>query len=138
MRKVLAIFAQLDDVDILSAIKLWQHQPDFVLSGLCKMILNRRLLKIRLKNKPIPQARIQQELEGFRSKYQLSEEEAGYFVFSGSIENKAYDEESQNINILRASGKIVDVAKTSDQLNLKALAKTVRKHYMCYPVDDIH
>ncbi|MEX0289287.1 MAG: HD domain-containing protein [Flavobacteriaceae bacterium] len=134
---VLELFAQLDDVDILSALKLWQHHDDFVLSTLCSMLLNRRLLKIKLKNKPIKQAKIDQYFERFRSKFGLSEEEAAYFVFSGNIENKAYDQEIQNINILRANGKVVDVAGASDQLNLKALANTVRKYYMCYPPEDM-
>ncbi|MGB5236127.1 MAG: HD domain-containing protein, partial [Flavobacteriaceae bacterium] len=39
--EVLAQFAQLDDIDILSALKEWQYQSDFVLSELCKMILHR-------------------------------------------------------------------------------------------------
>ncbi len=135
--KVLGLFAQLDDVDILAAIKLWQHHTDFVLSTLCKMILNRILLKIKLKSHPIPAQKIHKHFERFKSKHHLTNEETGYFVFSGTIENTAYDEKERNINILRDNGKIVDVAKASDQLNLKALAKSVRKHYMCYPVENI-
>jgi HD superfamily phosphohydrolase len=132
---VLRLFAQLDDVDILAAIKLWQYQPDFVLSNLCKMIMNRQLLKIELKDKPIAPTKIQQHFANFKTTYELTDEETAYFVFSGSIENKAYDQEDQNINILTGHGKLVDVAKASDQLNLKALSKTVRKYYMCYPVE---
>ena len=47
---VLDKFAKLDDVDILSAIKEWQDHDDFVLSKLCQMVINRQLLKIKLKN----------------------------------------------------------------------------------------
>jgi uncharacterized protein len=42
---VLHTFAQLDDVDIMSAIKNWQFNDDFVLSSLCKMVIKRDLLK---------------------------------------------------------------------------------------------
>jgi len=135
--KTLDIFAQLDDVDILAAIKDWQHTEDFVLSELCKMIVNRRLLHIKIKKEPISEKRFQQKFQQVKNDYQLSDEETNYFVFQGILENKAYDRYEQNINILRKNGKIVDVAKLSDHLNLNALSKTVTKYYICYPKDAV-
>lgn len=130
---VLDTFARLDDVDILAALKNWQGHPDFVLSRLSQRILDRRLLKIKLKNKPIADERLRNYAERFKKKHGLTEHEVGYFVFSGQIENQAYDQNYQNINILRKNGKLIDVAKASDQLNLKALSKKVTKYYVCYP-----
>jgi len=132
-RDVLQNFAQLDDVDVLAAIKSWQEHPDFVLSNLCRMILNRRLLHIKLKSKPISREKYRERFDAFKKAHGLTEEETSYFVFEGSIGNKAYDAEQQNINILRDKGKITDVARASDQLSLQALSKTVTKHYLCYP-----
>jgi len=134
--EILRRFAQLDDVDILSAIKIWQFQSDFVLSHLCNMILNRNLLKIKIKSKRISQEKIRAQVENFKSTHGLSEKEARYFIFSGRIANKAYDQDKQNINILKANGKLVDVAKASDHLNLAALTKTVEKFYICFPEED--
>jgi len=136
-RTTLDIFSQLDDVDILSALKEWQHVEDFVLSELCKMIINRRLLHIKIKKSPILTARFQEKFEQTKAAYQLTDEETGYFVFKGKLENKAYDRYEQNINILKKNGKIVDVAKLSDHLNLNALSKTVTKYYICYPKDAV-
>lgn len=133
---ILDIFAKLDDVDILAALKAWQDHPDFVLSRLCRMIIERRLLKIKLKDKPIDDGRTKKYRDRFKEKHNLTEHEAGYFVFTGTIENQAYDQELQNINILRKNGKLIDVAKASDQLNLKALSKKVVKYYVCYPKED--
>lgn len=130
---VLDTFAKLDDIDILAALKAWQDHPDFVLSQLCRMIIDRRLLKIKLKNKPIDEGRLQKYFVRFAKKHKLTDHEAGYFVFTGAIENQAYDQQHQNINILRKNGKLVDVAKASDQLNLKALSNKVVKYYVCYP-----
>ena len=132
---VLNKFAQLDDVDVLGALKQWQEHDDFVLSRLCQMIINRTLLKIKLKNKPVKLGQLQKRIETIKTMYQLSEEECGYFVFSGKIENRAYDTAKQNINILRKNGKITDVVKASDHLNLKALSLTVTKYYICFPKD---
>ncbi|NNK11444.1 MAG: HD domain-containing protein [Flavobacteriaceae bacterium] len=131
--EILIEFSSLDDVDILSALKSWQHHPDFILSELSKMILNRQLLKIKVKNKPPAAKKLEKIKAACISKFQLSEKEASYFVFTGSIENRAYNREKENINILMENSKITDVAKASDHLNLDALSKTVTKHYMCYP-----
>tara|TARA_R110000823_G_scaffold32510_3_gene91598 strand:- start:9114 stop:10343 length:1230 start_codon:yes stop_codon:yes gene_type:complete len=129
----LELFAQLDDVDILWAIKSWQDHDDFVLSKLCKMIINRRLLHVKLKNKPINEDKLNRHFLSFKNEHQLTDEETSYFVFSGEIKNQAYNSKSQNINILRGNGRITDVAKASDQQYLKTLSKTVTKYYMCYP-----
>ena len=122
---------------LLAAIKQWQHNTDFVLSKLCGMILNRRLLNIRLKDQPEKEKRFNELFGNFRTKYKLSETETSYFVFRGIIENKAYNRHSQNINILRSNGKLLDVAKASDHLNLTSLSETVIKYYICYPKDDL-
>tara|TARA_R110002049_G_scaffold115795_1_gene267907 strand:- start:1053 stop:2156 length:1104 start_codon:yes stop_codon:yes gene_type:complete len=129
----LDLFAQLDDVDILAAIKNWQNHTDFVLSKLCRMIIERRLLHVKLKNKPFNGDKLKKHFLNFKNQHQLTDEETAYFVFSGEIQNQAYNSKTQNINILRGNGRITDVAKASDQQYLKSLSKTVTKYYMCYP-----
>ena len=134
---VLDKFAQLDDIDVLSAIKLWQEHDDFVLSRLCQMLINRRLLNIKLKNRPIAGLKMKKHFDSFKKEHRLSDEETAYFVFSGEIENQAYDTENQNINILKKNGRLMDVAKASDHLNIKALSKKVTKYYICCPKDSV-
>ena len=133
--EVLDMFANLDDYDVVSAMKEWQYHDDFVLSRLCQMIINRDLLKVRLKKKKIKKDKLKPYLDKFMSDNNLSIEEASYFVFSGAVTNQAYQSKSQNINILYKSGKIEDIVKASDQLNLKALTKPVTKYFICYPKD---
>jgi HD superfamily phosphohydrolase len=135
--EVLDRFAKLDDYDIISAMKEWMNEDDFVLSNLCEMIINRDLLKIKIKNKKISNNKLQSETQNLMVKHSISEAEAAYFVFTGEISNQAYKTTSQNINILMKTGKVQDVVKASDQLNLKALSKTVTKYYICYPKDKL-
>lgn len=130
---VLNIFSKLDDSDIVSAMKQWIDNEDFVLRNLCDMLLNRDLLKIKVKSKTFPRKKIDEKLKQVSEKHQISEEDASYFVFTGKLENQAYSMQKDTINLLRRNGKIVDVAKASDQLNLEALSKSVVKYYMCYP-----
>ncbi|MBZ9729216.1 HD domain-containing protein [Salegentibacter sp. JZCK2] len=131
--ETLSVFARLDDYDIISAMKEWQDHDDFVLSNLCNMIINRELLKVKIKKKKPSLEKLEKRRMALQEKENISAEEAGYFVFSGEVTNTAYKSENNNINILHKNGKISDVAKASDQLNLKALSKTVVKYYMCYP-----
>ncbi|MFH4969041.1 HD domain-containing protein [Gaetbulibacter sp. M240] len=134
--KTLNIFAQLDDVDIISAMKHWLHHDDFVLSELCQMILNRQLLKIKVKKKPIKIKSIQKHIDQVATNHKLSESEAAYFVFSGQMSNQAYELKEKRITIQHKTGKLQDIVKASDQLNLKALSKPVTKYYICYPKAD--
>jgi HD superfamily phosphohydrolase len=132
-QEILDMFSKLDDYDIISAMKSWTTSSDFVLSTLSEMILNRNLLKIKLKKKPFTEDKISEKKKLLMNKHNLSENEASYFVFTGTIFNQAYSMEKDTINLLTKNGKIVDVAKASDQLNLKALSKKVTKYYLCYP-----
>ena len=126
-------FAQLDDVDVLSAIKSWQHHSDVVLSKLCQMVLNRNLLHVKIKNRPIAPEKLEDKLEQVQNDWGLSVADASCFVFTGEISNKAYSGNHQAISILKKNGKVTDVLRESDQLSLKALSKTVTKYYCCYP-----
>ncbi len=129
----LGTFAKLDDYDIISAMKEWMEYDDFVLSNLCKMLLNRDLLKVKLKKKKINPDKLKKYALSLQNKYSITEEESNYFVFSGEISNVAYSSENDKIQILHRNGKISDVAKASDQLNLVALSTEVTKYYICYP-----
>ena len=129
----LETFSRLDDTDIMSAMKDWQYHDDFILKHLCSMIINRDLLKIKLKNKPIKRLTLDKHISKLVSKYNISETDAEYFVFTEKISNLAYESKRQKIKILQKSGKVVDIIKASDQFNIKALSKSVTKYYICYP-----
>ncbi|MUU77178.1 HD domain-containing protein [Winogradskyella endarachnes] len=129
----LKVFSQLDDYDIVAALKEWQRHEDFVLSNLCQMILDRNLLKVKLKNKPIRSSDLKSHTDALMEKHNITKHAAQYFVFNGELTNQAYQNKFQKINILFKTGKVKDIVKASDQLNLKALSKPITKYYMCYP-----
>jgi len=135
--ETLEIFSRLDDYDIISALKEWQYHNDFVLSHLSEMIINRNLLKIKLKNKKIKDEDLKIHLQHLMNTYKISLNEAEYFVFTGEISNQAYELNHHKINILYKSGKIVDIVKASDQLHVKALTKPITKYYICYPKEKL-
>ncbi len=128
-------FSLLDDCDVISALKSWQFHSDFVLSKLSNMILNRILLKIKFKNNPVSESKIEKITKQMMETYRISFNEAAYFVFNGSVSNLAYDQKQGGLKIMYKNGKLKEVISASDHLSLKVLSKTVTKHYICYPKD---
>ncbi|CAL43073.1 HD domain-containing protein [Flavobacterium psychrophilum] len=131
--QILNKFAQLDDTDIVGAIKHWQNHQDFTLSSLSKMIINRDLLKIKMNEENFSKEEIQELIEQFSKANNIAIQEAKYFVFKGKIRNQAYSKSAEPIRILKKDGSIEDVALLSDQLSLKALSKQVTKYFLCFP-----
>ena len=131
----LETFSKLDDFDVISALKTWQYHDDFVLRNLCEMIINRNLLKIKIKDKKFDTKKLKQHIKKITENKKISEQEAEYFVFEGEISNQAYQKNVQKINVLYKSGKIGDITNATDQFDMKALSKSVTKYYICYPKD---
>ena len=131
---VLEHFANLDDYDILSALKVWKDHDDKILSTLSKRLVNRDLFKIEIANEPFSPDRIQLEKEMVRQQFGLKDDEVDFFVYSDILSNNAYNQNKQNINMLMKNGEIIDLSKASDNLNISALASPVEKFFICYPV----
>ncbi len=132
--KFLNLFSDLDDYDILGALKVWQSHPDKTLSELSKRLVNRKLFKIEISKEPFSPDRIQLEKELARKQFDLEDSEVDFFVYSDILSNNAYNHNKQNINMLMKNGEIIDLTKASDNLNISALALPVEKYFLCYPV----
>lgn len=130
--KVLDLFSKLDDYDLLSAIKEWTNHSDKIISNLSTMIVNRDLLKIEIHDQEVSEVDFSTHMSKLMSSSNLTKKEASYFVFKGDISNQAYNK-LQPIKILNKKGDLEDIVLASDQLNLQALSKPVRKFFICYP-----
>jgi hypothetical protein len=128
----LDVFAQLDDYDVMTSVKVWQSHTDKILSLLCKNMVNRKLYKIKLQKKPFQKNEYQQEKQAILKQLNLNEALLHYFIFTGKIINNAYNPKHDKINILFKDGTILDIAEAADNLNISALSKPVTKHFLCY------
>ncbi|HVV54666.1 MAG TPA: HD domain-containing protein [Mucilaginibacter sp.] len=129
------IFAQLDDNDIMAAIKVWTTDDDPILSRLCTMLMQRNLYHVDISN-DLPDEKLVQQLKARAiEKYDLSEEETGCFVFTDTISNAAYKQDDTRIRILMKNGTIKDIATASDNASLEALTRVVKKYILCYTKD---
>ena len=128
----LEMFARLDDTDIISAMKEWQFHPDVVLSKLSKMLLNRDLLKIKVRLNDFEEQKIKR-LQKLSLAKGIDEKDMKYFVFTGVMTNRAYNPEKEIIKILTKNGRVVELSKTSEAINLEPLSQVTERYYICYP-----
>lgn len=126
-------FSQIDDYDIIMALKQWKNNDDFILASLCTSILDRKLPKIIIQDNEFSKEQLQKITEKVELNITDKKGEIEYFVDTGVIKNQAYDLHHNSISILYKNGEIKDLTKASDHMNLLALTKPVVKHFVYYP-----
>lgn len=132
-RKLLDLYASIDDSDVLSSVKSWMSSEDAVLSRLCRELVCRELPAIRVSSQPIGEEEIVALAKKTGELYGLNEEGAGCFVGSGQLVNHAYSFDDSEIKVLYKDGRCIGISEASDQLDRHFLEKTVRKYYVYYP-----
>ena len=128
----LECFSSLDDFDIYTSVKVWTKHSDRILSELCRNLVLRNLYHVEVGTKKFEPTLVDDLTKRAAEKYNVSREEALYFVFTTTIKNNAYRANDGSINLLMKDGSIRDIALASDNSNLTTLAKTVRKHILCH------
>lgn len=126
-------FALMDDCDIISAIKGWTTSNDFILSTLSKKLINRKLNRIYISDTPIKDTDINNCIQKISDKYNISTDDAKWFLSTGNLENHAYDFQDQEIKILFKSKECTGISIASDQLDRHFLEKSVTKYYLSFP-----
>ena len=131
-QQVLNYYVSLDDSDILSAIKVWATHKDTILSELSKRFACRQLFHTDVFQEPIPKKRVAELLKHYQETFDLTEEEAQYFLFEESPSARTYTNEDENILVLYRNGTVRDITEGSDILNVRLLKKVASKYYLCY------
>jgi uncharacterized protein len=125
-------FCCLDDHDVMATIKNWSLHPDKILSTLCRSLVERKLLKVKLQADSFEESFIAEKKKEASVALNISEAEVDYFVFTGEASNTTYNPADESINILFKDGTIKDISKVDNALIQHNLKGTVRKHYICY------
>jgi HD superfamily phosphohydrolase len=127
----LEAFCQLDDTDILFAIKKWQHHHDKVLSILCHGLLNRKCFSCQMQDKAISETDWNTAWQTAKERFQLDDTDLSYLCFKGSTSNTLYDVSDETIKILKKSGDITDITAIDNALINESLSSPVKKFYIC-------
>ena len=126
-------FSKIDDYDVLTCIKVWTGNDDKVISRLSKMLINRNLLKVKISTSKFSNEEVEKALKINKKLLGFDDNEMQYFVFQKEMENNAYDPRKDKIKILFNDGTLKDITKASDNLNISALSKSVKKYYLFAP-----
>ncbi len=127
----ISAYCQLDDTDILFAIKKWQAHPDPILSLLCNRLLNRKIYKCRLQAEPISEIALKEALEATKNRFNVDDEAAAFLCFKGETSNTLYKNDSENIHILLKKGEISTISEVQNALIVESLSTPVKKFYIC-------
>lgn len=130
--EVLSHYEELDDSDIWSAMKVWQHNDDKILSLLASDILNRNIFKVEIKEEPYTENEITAIREKLARQADISVEDTRYLMDVSAVEKDMYDTNDDHISILYKDGSQKDIAEASEILNVSLLSKKIRKYYLCY------
>ena len=127
------LYAELDDYDIMAAIKEWRHHEDLALSALCQRLLDRKLLGVQIAKEAWSEDKLTELRDRAIKELSYSPEEAEFLIFQQQVTNKAYDPVNDRIRLLYKDGSLVDIAAAADQLNISALTQTVVKYFLFAP-----
>ena len=126
-------FSKIDDFDVFSCIKIWTESHDKIIAKLSSMLINRNLLKVKISSKKFTLEEVEKHKDIHQKSLGFNNNEMNYFVFQKEMENNAYDPVKDEIKILLNDGKLTDIAQASDNFNISALSKPVKKFYLFAP-----
>ena len=128
----LEMFCNIDDTDVMMAIKKWMSHPDKVLSVLCNGLINRNLFKVKYTSVAVDDSEIIENRYRIKQKLNLSDEETEWLVFSGEATSSTYNFEYEPIHILFKDNSIKEISEVDNALINENLKGKIKKYYICY------
>ena len=133
MEEVLEFFGRLDDYDVMTAVKIWCDDRDFVLRELCQRLIHRKLFRIELSSEPFDPDYVDHIHHSIAQQFGISLYDASFMLLQGISSNHAYHPKKPAINILFKDGTVKDINEVAYEFNLSVLSQPVVKHFICYP-----
>ena len=130
--EALQMYAELDDSDIWSALKVWKHSDDKILSTLATDMTDRHLFKVEVTEQRPEDDYLQEKMHQIAVAMGIPDEDAHYLLTLTEIGKDMYNPEDDSIGILYKDGTVKDIAEASEILNVQLLSKKIRKYYLCY------
>ena len=125
-------YMELDDTDIVSALKVWMKNEDKILSILSGNFINRRVFKTDIYNGEAPAGRLDEVRKLVASKLGLDEKETDFFVCQKAIEKDMYNIQTDQIRILLRNGGVSTMPEVSEIIRTDTAATPYRKTYIVH------
>ena len=114
--EALNMYADLDDSDIWSAMKVWKNSDDIILSTLAKDMLNRHLFKVEVSEEPPTPEYLDDIRKRIANMMHISKEDTSYMMTLTEIGKDMYNPEDDSIGILYKDDTVKDIAEASEIL----------------------
>ena len=127
----IARFMELDDTDVLQAIKSWKNHEDFVLSYLCKTVINRKFPKIIYSSTPFSDDLVQEKMQETNLHFGIENGE----LLVDNIERNLlpYDKTKQPIYLLRNDMEKVALEQAGSQILSMNINEKTTRYILSFP-----
>ena len=127
----IARFMELDDTDVLQAIKSWKNHDDFVLSYLCKTVINRKFPKIIYSSTPFSDDLVQEKIRETNLHFGI---ENGDLLVDNIERNLLpYDKVKQPIYLLRNDMEKVALEQAGSQILSMNINEKTTRYILFFP-----
>ena len=124
-------FTQLDDTDVLSAIKTWQNADDFVLSYFCRAVIQRKFPKTVFSSHPFDQQIIEEKTTKANDFFGINNGELLVEQISRTL--LPYDTEKQTIYLLKKNGEKIKLEDAETQILSAHIKQPTTKNILYFP-----
>lgn len=124
-------FTQLDDTDVVQAIKSWSTCEDFVLSYYCTSISKRNLPKTIISSHPFSEELKAEKID--QTNRFFNTQDGALLVDEFQRTLLPYSNKKQPIVLLKKNGEVVDLDQSENQILTSAITQENTKYILSFP-----
>ncbi|MBH1960175.1 MAG: HD domain-containing protein [Flavobacteriia bacterium] len=124
-------FTELDDNDIIQAMKFWTKSEEKILSYLCKSVIERNLLKTKISSKPFDHEFIKEKIALTNAAFNI--ENGTELVDQISRSLLPYSAEKQPIYLLLKDGRKITLENSENQILSSYINQPNTKYILSFP-----
>lgn len=124
-------FTQLDDNDIIHAMKIWQKSDDFVLAYWCKCVIQRSFPKTIISSQPFDAEFIKEKIKNTNDFFGIDNGDELVHEITRSL--LPYNTEKQPIYLLQKNGKVLKLDESEDQLLSGLIVHKTKRYILAFP-----
>ena len=124
-------FTELDDNDVIQAMKFWTKSDDFILSYLCKCVIQRNFPKTMISSKPFEKDFVKDKIAKTNAFFNI--ENGAELVDEISRTLLPYNTEKQPIYLLLKNGKKITLENSENQILSTFINQLNTKYILSFP-----
>ena len=124
-------FTQMDDNDIIQAMKLWQNADDFILSYWCKCVVKRDFPKTIISSQPFDKKFVEEKINKANDFFGIDNGKELVYEIERSL--LPYNTEKQPIFLLKKNGEKIRLDKSEDQLLSGLMIHNTTRYILTFP-----